>query len=80
MAQGGSAPVAVTREKFVATPPGKLTKSRGNSTASGRIESAKGLIRIQRTRRIEWYTARGSGTAVAVTWKKSVATTPRELT
>ena len=33
--------MAVTRENSVATPPGELTKSRGNSTTSGWIESAR---------------------------------------
>ena len=33
--------MAVTRENPVANPPGKFTKSRGNSITSGRIESTR---------------------------------------
>ena len=38
--------MAVTRENSVATPPWQLTKSRGNSTASGQIESARVLSEL----------------------------------
>ena len=33
--------MAVARENSVVTPPGKLAKSRGNSTTKGRIMSAR---------------------------------------
>ena len=41
MTLGSGTPVAVARENSVVTPLGKLTKSRGNSTTSGQIESAR---------------------------------------
>ena len=46
MARGGGTTVAVTSENSVATSPWELTKSRGNSTASGQIESARILSEL----------------------------------